>query len=110
MRTVELLQVFGSVAGALFSALAAIEQGLLRRLRAAGATSAERAVHLPGLRPLTRWRLARLEKAEAVKVLDSGAVFIDEESFHRLRRRRILTAVAGVIVAVGLILLTHAFL
>ncbi len=110
MRTIEVLQVLAALLGAFFSVVMAMEQRLVKRLRQTDATSAERAIELGSIRPLTRWRLASLKKAGAVRIVDSGAVFLHEESFRALRKRRVITAVAGVTLAVALVLIVHAFL
>ena len=73
MRLVELLQIAGAVIGIPVTVFMAVEQRLLARFHRAGATSAEAALELPGLRPLLRRRLGQLESRAPWSGSDHGA-------------------------------------
>jgi hypothetical protein len=97
MRLVEILQAAAPFC-ALFAALiTASERRLVRRLRRDGAVDGASAIALPALRPLTRWRLARLRRGGAVRAADAGSFYLDEtayRSLRRSRRRRVLAIAA----------------
>lgn len=104
MRTVEVLQICGSVAAALFSVVAALEHRLIRRLRREGATSAAAAVPLGRARAPTRWALRRLRRAKVVRETGADAIFLEEDGLRRLRRRRARVAAVAVPTAVAIVL------
>jgi len=107
MRTVEILQILGASVGAFASIVAAMEQGFVKRLRRNGATSAETAIKIAGLRPVVRWRLERLKKRDAVRSVASGAVYLHEPTYRTLRRKRAGIAVSVMVVAVAVIVAVH---
>ena len=95
-------QLVAAVAGALASVVAAVDQRLIRRLRREGATTSAAAVELAGLRPLSRWRLARLRASGAIVPGGAGRVYLDEAAYGERRRRRrkaAITVVATALVA-----------
>lgn len=97
MRT-EVLRLVGTAGWLLIIALLASERRLIRRLRAAAAVSPETAMHLPPPRsPITRFRLARLQKSRAVVAAGHGRFYLDAVAYlhlRRLRRRRAFVVIA----------------
>jgi hypothetical protein len=88
MRT-EILQVVGTAGWVLVIALLVSERRLLRRLRAAAAVNPETATPLPPPRsPITRFRLARLQKSRAVVAAGNGRFYLDTVAYARYRRAR----------------------
>ena len=70
---------------AIMIALKRAERRLLERLRAAGATSPERAQPLPDLRMLQGRRLERLLDAGAVVEAAPGRFWVNEYAYSELR-------------------------
>lgn len=109
MRTVEVLQLVAAVVGTFFSVAIAVETRLVKRirLRSQGATSGETAIRLGNILPITRWRLRRLQGTGAVCTIDSGAVYLDEESYGLMRNRRRKTALLSAVMAVVAVLIIY---
>ena len=110
MRLVEVAQALAPFF-AMFAALAAgTDRRIARRLRQAAALDPARAVDLPALRPLWRWRLARLASAGAVRSVGGERYYLDESAYSSLRRvRRIrgLSILAVLVVALLLLWLAQ---
>lgn len=107
MRLVELLQIAGALIGIPVTVFMAVEQRLLRRFLGAGATSAEAALELPALKPLLRWRLGQLEKSGAVVRVGPRRLFLDEDRYAAVRRRRAARGITIVLVILALVVLLH---
>jgi hypothetical protein len=94
------------ISGAIFPVLAAAVLGtdrrILRRLRAARATSPGEAVVITSGSPLMRWRLGRLAGAGALHSVEHDRYYLDEEGWRRFRQRRRLRALR--IIGVALVL------
>jgi hypothetical protein len=85
----EILRLVGMAGWVLVIALVASERRLLRRLRAAAAVSPETATSLPPFRsPVTRFRMARLQKSGAVVAAGDGRFYLDAAAYARYRRAR----------------------
>jgi hypothetical protein len=110
MRLVEVLQVAGTLLGALASAFMVVEKRLLTRFRRAGATSPDSSIELPRLNFLSRWRLSRLEKANAVVSDDQHRVYLDGVVYGSLRKKRAVRAVTLVVLALAIVILAHGLL
>lgn len=110
MRLVEVLQVAGTLLGALASAFTVVEKRLVSRFRRAGANSPTSPIELPPLGLLSRWRLSRLEKARAVVSVDKQRMYLDGEAYGSLRKRRAVRAVAMVVLALAIVILAHRLL
>lgn len=110
MRTVEVLQILGTLVGGLATLAVGLEQRLLRRLKARGATSPETAIALPRLRAISRWRLSRLLKHGVVRRNSDGLYFIHRHSHRMLRKRRLTRAIPAVLVALAAVVILHAIL
>jgi hypothetical protein len=97
MTRTEVLRVIASVGWVLAVALLATERRLIRRLRRAAAVSPATAVRLQVRSPITRFRLARLRRAEAVVAAGPERFYLDPAGYgryRRARRRRALTVLA----------------
>jgi hypothetical protein len=95
-----LLQVAAALALVFGAAMRRAERRIVRRLRHAGAASADRAVALGTLRPFGRVRLRRLLRAGAVHEAGTARYYLDERGFAAYRRARWRRA--AVIMAIGL--------
>ena len=107
MRLVEALQIAGVLLGALATAFTAIEGRFVGRFRRAAATSRERAIELPPLGVIGRWRRSRLGAAGAVVEAAGGRAFLDEAAYAALRRSRRLRAVTAVLLVLASVVLAH---
>ena len=85
-------------------ALRRAERRLVARLRAAGATSAERAIALEPLRAVSAFRLRRMARRGAVRRAAAGHYYLDEPGYaaYRQARRRRAMAVIGAALAAAL--------
>jgi hypothetical protein len=98
------LQVTSVIPSLLAAAILHADRRIFRRLRAAGAEDAARAVPLAAPHALARWRLARLVSGGAIKVAGAGEpprYYVDEAGvalYRRSRRYRALVMV-GVVAA-----------
>ncbi len=102
MRTVEILQIGGTLLGVVATIATGFEQRIVRKLKNAGATQPETAIEVAPGNPVSRWRLSRLLDAGAVVAAASGEVFLDLPAYRALstsRRRRAL-AMVGVLLVV----------
>lgn len=105
MTRTEILRVVASVGWVLAVALLATERRLIRRLRRAAAVSPATAVRLPVRSPITRFRLARLRRAEAVVAAGPERFYLDAAGYGRYRRARRRRALTVLAVALPLIVL-----
>ena len=84
---------------ALAAAQIAAERRIVRQLRLAGATTAERTeVRTRG--PLARWKLRRLLSVQAIATAVPDRYFLDERAYDRwrqVRRRRAIAVVAFIV-------------
>jgi hypothetical protein len=110
MRLVDVLQAAGAIVGVLASAFTVVEKRLLARFRSAGATSPEDAMEAPSLGALLRWRVSRLTSVGAVVVVGDGRIYLDEETYASLRKRRAVLGVTLVVVVLALVALVHTAL
>jgi hypothetical protein len=110
MRLVEALQIAAVFLGVLATAFTAVEGRFVGRFRRASATSRERAIELPTLRALGRWRLARLSAAGAVVEAEGGRLYLNETAYAALRRTRRLRAVTAVLLILASVVLAHRVL
>ena len=108
MKTVELLQILGTLVSAFATVTIGLEQRLVRRLRSQGATSVERAIAFPRLSAISRWRLSRLLEHRAVRSTTDGLFYLDEASHRMLRKRRRTIAIPAVLAAIAIVVLLHA--
>ena len=87
------------------------EREIVDHFRRAGATSPERAVQAPDLRPLGERRLSRLVKAGILRPADGG-LWLDErlyESYHSDRRTALLFVVLAIVgIAISVLLAKYA--
>jgi hypothetical protein len=97
MTRTEILRLIGA-AGWLFAiAMIAAERRIIRRLNRHGAADPASAVPLEVRWPLTRFRLARLQKAGAVVSAGAERYYLSAagySSYRQVRRRRVLTVLA----------------
>jgi hypothetical protein len=107
MRTVEIVSIFATLFGGFLSALAAVEQNLVKKFKASGAISKEKAVAIKQLRPLSRWRVKRLQQAGVIKEVEHGELYLDESAWRVLRTKRVWMVVAVIIVSVFIIIVFH---
>ncbi len=107
MRTVEVLQVLGSLVGTFAAVLMGLEQKLLRQLKKQHAVSPESAIVLPSLSALSRWRYSILLRRGAVRHTAEGRVYFDAASYRMLSRRRVGIAIPAVLVALALVVLLY---
>jgi len=98
MKTPEILQLVAALLTAAASIVMGLEQKLIKRLRRQNATSPGTAVPLPSLRAISRWRLARLQTAGAVRGAGTDAYYIHEGSYRALRCKRVRRAVTVALV------------
>jgi hypothetical protein len=110
MRLVEALQIAAALMGALATAFTAIEGRFVGRFRRAAATSPERAIELPPLGVIGRWRRSRLGAAGAVVDAEGGTVYLNETAYAALRRSRRLRAVTAVLLVLASVVLVHRVL
>jgi hypothetical protein len=111
MRLVEILQTAAPFLALFAALLTASERRLVDRLRRAGAVADASALALSDLRPLTRWRLARLRRGGAVRAADRERFYLDEAAYQalrRARRRRVLTIAALLAAALALLWLRQS--
>jgi hypothetical protein len=102
------VQLFPPLAIILAAVLGRTDRKLLSRLRAADATSPERALTFEALSGLAAMRLQRLTDGGAVVATPDGRYFLDEEgwlNYRSERRRRALGAVAIVMFGAALVFL-----
>jgi hypothetical protein len=80
---------------ALAAAQIAAERRIVRQLRLAGATTAERATAVQVRSSLARWKLRRLLSVQAIATTVPDRYFLDERAYDRWRqvRRRALAVV-----------------
>ena len=81
------------------------EANIHRRLAAAGAFTAESAIHLSPSRSFVRRRLEGLIRGGAVRLTANSRHFLDADAwsrYHRNRRRRALLAMSVVVALVGI--------
>jgi DNA-binding transcriptional ArsR family regulator len=105
MTRPDVLRLIGTVAWVLVLALVVPERRLIRRLRAAGAISADTAASIALRPPIARLPLKRLQNAGAVIAATSGRFYLDEAAYDRYRAARRRRAVPVLAVAMLLILL-----
>src|SRR6478736_2283670 len=87
---------------ALAAAQIAAERHIVRQLRLAGATTAERATEVRVRSPLSRWKLRRLLSVQAIGNTAPDRYFLDESAYDRwrqVRRRRALGVVVFIVLA-----------
>lgn len=108
MKTVEVLQILGTLVGAFASVIIGLEQRLLGRLKSNEATSVESAIALPRLRAISRWRLSRLLKHHVVRSTTDGLFYFDEVSHRMLRKRRLTIAIPVLLAGVAVVVVLHA--
>lgn len=94
----------GALGPALGAAIVRTDRRIVRDLRSANATSANRAIVLGGLR-LRRLRTGRLTSAGALRATADGRHWLDEagwRAYRAARRRRVLIAVTLALLAMAL--------
>jgi hypothetical protein len=110
MRLVDVLQAAGAILGVLASAFTVVEKRLVMRFRRAGATSPEGAMEVPAFGALLRWRLSRLSSSRAVVPVADGLIYLDEQAYGSLRKRRAVLGVTLVVVVLAIVVLLHTAL
>jgi uncharacterized membrane protein YidH (DUF202 family) len=110
MRLVDVLQAAGAIVGVLASAFTVVEKRLLARFRSSGATSPEDAMEATSLGVLLRCRVSRLTSVGAVVEVSDGRLYLDEQAYSSLRKRRVVLGVTLVVVALALVALVHTAL
>ena len=105
MTRPEVLRLIGAVAWVLVLAFVIPERRLIRRLRSAGALSADTAASIVLRPPIFRFRLKGLHNAGAVIATAPGRFYLDEAAYDRYRAARRRRALPLVGVAVLLVLL-----
>jgi hypothetical protein len=108
VRLVDVLQAAGAIVGVLASAFTVVEKRLLARFRSAGATSPEDAMEAPSLGALLRWRVSRLTSVRAVVEVGDGRLYLDEQAYSALRKRRAVLGVTLVVVLLALVALVFS--
>ena len=107
MRTVEILSILGTIIGAFASGLVALERRLIKKLKSSGAISKDKAIGLTKLSPLSRWRLNRLTKSNAIIKTELGAYYFNEGNFRILRIKRVTATIIFLVVSISAIIILH---
>ena len=105
------LSGLGALPALVAALLVATDKRIVRRLRTANATTAERAVRFEPPRPLGPIRLRRMVNAGAVGA-SGGRYFLDENGYaawRRARRTRAVVVVSLLIVVGGVLAAFGAF-
>ncbi len=105
MRAVELFTIFGTILGSFYTAIAGIEQHLIKKLKKENALSAKNAVEMPKLSPVIRIWINRLKRACVIKELKSGKIYFKEPEYKAFIKKRLWTVLAIIISAVVLIMI-----
>lgn len=108
MRTVEVLQLLGTLVGSLAAVSLDLERRMLKQFRSQQATSAENAIPLPEVRGVSRWRLSRLIKHNIVRSGANGLFYLDEASHRLLRKRRLTIILPAIAVALATVVILQA--
>jgi hypothetical protein len=103
MRLVEMLQVSAAILAVLASAFMAIEGRLV-------SLSVETAIAIPRVRILMRWRLSKLKALRAFVVVDAHHLYLDEERYRVLRKKRAFLGVLLVLLTLAVVVLVHGLL
>ena len=93
MTLAEGLQLAAAVVGIVVTVVMGVETRLIRKLQRSGARSAESAIELGRMRPLSQWRLRRLVGAGVVVQAPSNRVYLDEAARSALQSSRTRLAI-----------------
>jgi hypothetical protein len=107
MSLAEVLSLITGFLGVILTIIMAAETRLVKRLRKAGATSQEKAIALPRLRPLVRWQLSQLTSTGAVVAVEPQGHYLDEAGFRLMQRKRARRTVPLVLVVVALVVTAY---
>ena len=100
MRSVEIIALLGALVGAFFSVIASLEQRLIKRIKSISAHSENESKELSELRPITKWRLSRLQKLKVIVKADNGEYNFDEKAYKNLNKKRVIAVVIILIVLI----------
>jgi hypothetical protein len=108
MRIVEVVQIVGTMFGAVATVVAAVGSWTVARFKRAGAVSESTAIDVPDGRLLRRWWLSRLTARGVLRTVDPGRMYLDVARYreYRATRRKRALMVVGIVlvVTVGVIL------
>ncbi len=105
MTRTDVLRAIGGLMWLLVFAMLAADKRIIRRLRAASANSPQSATTLTLRSPLARFRLARMQRAGAVRDAGAGLMYLDPAGFEQYRRRRRRRALKVLVVVIPSLLL-----
>lgn len=105
MRLAEIVQLVATLVGAFVSLAIGLEQKYLKQLRKQNACSPETAARVAGLRALSKWRLAVLLKQGAVRRTQDGLLYLDDDGYRLMNRRRTAIAIPVAVAAVAFVVL-----
>jgi len=107
LRAVELFTILGTFLGAFYTAVAAFEQRLIKKLKKENAFSAKNAVEIPKLLPVTRLWINRLKRACVVKELKSGRIYFREPEYRAFIKKRVWSVLIFIVSCAILIMAFH---
>lgn len=108
MRLVELLTILGSLVGVFLSAIATLENNLIKKIRNISAHSEKKSKDLSN-NSLVKWRFNQLQKFNVVLKGEDEEYYVDESNYKKLKKNRVIAVVIFLIVSISLIVIIHKY-
>lgn len=107
IRTVEILQIAGTMAGIFASIVMSMEGNVIKYFQKKNAVSTDSAIQLPDYKKIKKWRANRLISNSVLICNESGEYYYDHVARNSMRKKRLMVIIPTITILIGIILLVH---